>query len=70
MFYDNAIDPYQLNNLAGLPDFAGVQADLDMQLAARLVDIGDPFREADWYIAQWGYTVNPDDGTVPYTNDC
>jgi arylsulfatase A-like enzyme len=70
MFYDNAIDPYQLNNLVGLPDFAGVQSDLDMQLAARLADIGDQFHEGDWYINQWGYTVSPDDGTVAYTYDC
>jgi len=70
MFYDNATDPYQLNNLVGLPDVAALQADLDTRLAAQLAAIGDPFREGDWYINQWGYTVNPDNGAVPYTLDC
>jgi arylsulfatase A-like enzyme len=70
LFYDNASDPYQLNNLVGVPDAAAVQADLDAQLAVRLAEIGDPFREGEWYIEQWGYTVNPDDGTVPYTYNC
>jgi hypothetical protein len=70
MLYDNATDPFQLNNLVGMPDFAAIQAGLDTQLAAQLAAIGDPFREGGWYINQWGYTVNPDDGSVPYTNDC
>jgi arylsulfatase A-like enzyme len=70
MFYDNAADPYQLSNLVGLPDFADVEADLDGQLAARLAAIGDPFREGQWYVDQWGYTVSPDDGAVAYTYSC
>jgi len=69
MFYDNATDPYQLNNLVGLPDSAPVEADLDAQLAARLAAIGDPFRAGEWYIDQWGYTVDGS-GAVPYTTDC
>ena len=65
--YDNAFDPYQMTNVVGLPEYAGVQADLDAQLAARLNAIGDQFHDGDWYIDQWGYTVDPVDGSVPYS---
>jgi hypothetical protein len=40
------------------------------QLAARRAAIGDPVREVGWYVDQWGYKVNPDDGTVAYTYNC
>ena len=67
LLYDNAVDPYQMANLVGRPEYADVQAALDAQLAAKLSAIGDPFHEGQWYIERWGYTVNPDDGAVPYT---
>jgi arylsulfatase A-like enzyme len=67
LLYDNAVDPYQMTNLVNLPGYASLQSDLDARLLAKLDAIGDPFREGAWYIEQWGYTVNPGDGTVPYT---
>ena len=70
LLYDNSADPYQLTNLAGLPDYATVQSELETQLAAKLAAIGDPFREAAWYVDRWGYTVDPNDGSVPYTSSC
>ncbi len=59
-----------MTNLVGLSDYADVQERLDGQLAAKLKAIGDPFREGSFYLDQWGYTVNPGDGTVPYSYSC
>jgi arylsulfatase A-like enzyme len=70
LLYDNAVDPYQMQNLAGRSDYADVQDRLDAQLATRLAAIGDPFREGAWYLDQWGYTVEPGDGAVPYSYGC
>jgi arylsulfatase A-like enzyme len=70
LLYDNAVDPYQMTNLVGLSAYAGVQADLESQLAARLAAIADPFREGAWYVDQWGYTVDPNDGSVPTSYAC
>lgn len=69
LLYDNDWDPYQLNNIVNQPDYAAVQADLELQLAAKLTAITDQFQPGDWYINQWGYTVDSS-GTVPYTTDC
>jgi hypothetical protein len=69
LLYDNDWDPYQLNNIVNQPDYAAVQADLELQLAAKLTAIADQFQPGDWYINQWGYTVDSS-GTVPYTTDC
>jgi arylsulfatase A-like enzyme len=66
LLYDNLTDPYQMTNLVGLTEYADVQARLDDQLAAKLKAIADPFRDGAWYLDQWGYTVDPNDGTVPY----
>jgi arylsulfatase A-like enzyme len=70
LLYDNAVDPYQMTNLVGLPEYAEAQAALDAQLATQLGAIGDPFREGEWYVDQWGYTVDPNDGTVPTLYTC
>jgi arylsulfatase A-like enzyme len=66
LLYDDDLDPYQLNNLVNQPEYAQAQADLETQLAAKLDAIGDPFLPGDWYINQWGYTVDGS-GSVPYT---
>ena len=70
LLYDNAVDPYQMTNLVGLPGYASVQGELEAQLQAKLAAVGDPFREGAWYIDQWGYTVDANDGSVPYTSNC
>lgn len=49
MLYDNQKDPYQMRNLAGLPEAKDVQARLDGQLQQWLKRIGDDFATSD----QW-----------------
>lgn len=65
LLYDNEKDPYQTENLAGKPECADVQAEMESLLAARLRQTGDKFRPGSEYIEKWGYTVNSS-GTVPY----
>jgi arylsulfatase A-like enzyme len=66
LLFDNQEDPYQLNNLAGKPEAATVQAELEAHLARKLKETGDEFLPAGEYIRKWGYKVNAN-GTVPYT---
>jgi len=68
LLYDNVLDPYQMSNLVGASGYADVQAGLDAQLLAKLSAIGDAFHPGGWYLSQWGYTVDPDSGAVPYTD--
>jgi len=41
--YDRETDPYEMDNLAGKPAFAGIQATLEERLQAWIKDTGDPF---------------------------
>jgi len=54
LLYDNDLDPYQVNNVVNQPDYAVVAADLDQQLFARLIAVGDLFQPASYYVNQWG----------------
>jgi arylsulfatase A-like enzyme len=65
LLYDNKADPYQTNNLVGLPKQAKLQGKLDALLARKLRDQHDAFLPGDAYIKQWGYKVDAN-GTVPY----
>ncbi|HPD18001.1 MAG TPA: sulfatase [Planctomycetota bacterium] len=56
LLYDNAADPYQLNNLAGKPEAAELQARLEAELVRKLRETGDEFRPAQYYMDQWHYT--------------
>jgi arylsulfatase A-like enzyme len=67
LLFDNQDDPYQMNNLAGKPGQAVLQAELEAVLTRKLKANGDAFLPAETYIRQWGYPVN-EFGTVPYTN--
>ena len=67
LLYDNETDPYQMNNLAGKPEHAALQAELEAKLAARLRETNDQFLPGGQYIAKWGYTTDAN-GTVPYHN--
>lgn len=67
LLFDNATDPYQTNNLAGIAAAASLQSTLDAQLRRKLVEQKDAFLHARDYIAKWGYTVNTN-GTVPFAN--
>ena len=66
LLYDNETDPYQLDNLVGRAQCAGLQAELDDCLDELLQKYGDEFLHGDEYIRRWGYTVD-ETGTVPYT---
>ena len=65
LLFDNRQDPYQLNNLAGSTDHAGLQADLETILKRKLEQTHDEFLPAASYIKKWGYNVDSS-GTVPY----
>jgi len=66
LLFDNQRDPYQLDNLAGRPEAAELQARLESQLTAKLRQQGDEFLPGPAYLARWGYKVDAT-GTVPYT---
>jgi arylsulfatase A-like enzyme len=67
LLFDNQADPYQMQNLAGRPEAAKLQGELDATLQRKLDKAGDRFQPAEYYIRQWGYQVDAS-GTVPYTN--
>ncbi len=67
LLYDNAADPFQLNNLIDHPECADLRRELDNWLQDRLNAQNDDFLPGAAYIQRWGYTVN-ESGTVPYTN--
>ena len=67
LLFDNREDPFQLENLAGRPEAARVQAELDALLLRRLKSSGDEFRPGPEYLEQRGYRVDAT-GTVPYKN--
>lgn len=65
LLYDNERDQYQMNNLAGRPEAASLQADLERTLQALLDRDGDRFEPGQAYIDHWEY--KPDaNGTMPY----
>lgn len=64
LLYDNAADPYQLDNLVGKPGQEALQARLEGELQKLLKKTGDAFLSGPEYIANWGYTVDAS-GTVP-----
>jgi len=66
LLFDNQADPYQMENLAGRPEHAELQARLDALLLRRLKETNDDFQPAGTYIKKWGYTVDAT-GTVRYT---
>ena len=59
LLFDDKKDPYQLTNLAALPEYAALCRQLDDRLHGILRKIGDPFRPAAYYIEQWGLKVAP-----------
>jgi len=66
LLFDNQADPYQLHNLAGRPEQAALQAQLEALLAEKLRKSGDAFLPAGDYIRRWGYKVDANE-TAPYT---
>lgn len=66
MFFDNVNDPYQMNNLLGHPDFSEIQKDLDIKLNKALNKIGDEFKDKQYYLKKWNYTLDPKKNAIPY----
>ncbi len=64
LLYDNAADPWQLENLVNRADYAAVQRDLDALLTMKLADMGDEFAPGGEYLKRWGYQVDAS-GTMP-----
>lgn len=64
LLFDHERDPYELENLVGLPEHARLQAELDALLERKLAEQQDDFRPGPEYIAKWGYKVDAT-GTMP-----
>jgi len=65
LLYDNLVDPYQMNNLIGSADHAGLQEKLEDILQTKLRQTGDEFNPKQHYLKEWGYHVNKG-GAIPY----
>lgn len=65
LLFDDENDPYQMNNLAGKPEFTELQKQLDEQLMSELDHINDDFRPGKSYIEEWGFEV-VENGHIPY----
>lgn len=64
MMFDNLKDPYQLDNLAGKPDYLKLQSKLDEKLHLALAKIGDePFKAREFYLKKWNLKLNSKDST-------
>jgi arylsulfatase A-like enzyme len=67
LLYDNADDPYQLNNLVDDKEYTEISKTLDATLEQLLDQYEDEFLPGEAYLNRWGY-VTDENGTVPYTN--
>jgi len=65
LLYDNQVDPYQMKNLLGAANHAGLQKKLEDKLQSKLQQTGDEFFPKQHYLEEWGYTVNQG-GAIPY----
>jgi arylsulfatase A-like enzyme len=65
LLYDNAADPYQMENRVNRPESAELQGEMETRLQRLLAEFGDEFRPAREYIEQWGYAVD-EKGAIPY----
>jgi len=67
LLYDNLVDPYQMDNLVGSANHAGLQEKLEGMLQTKLRQTGDEFHPKQHYLKEWGYNVN-EGGAIPYFN--
>jgi arylsulfatase A-like enzyme len=65
LLYDNQVDPYQMHNLVGVAELAGLLKKLEDKLQSKLQQTGDEFHPKEQYLEEWGYTVNSN-GAIPY----
>jgi hypothetical protein len=67
LLFDDVADPYQMTNLVGRAETAGLQKELESMLRKKLSGAKDKFLPGDEYIRKWGYKVD-ETGTFPFTN--
>jgi arylsulfatase A-like enzyme len=65
LLYDNQLDPLQMTNLVGTPQFAQTQTALDKILRQKLAGAHDDFKPAAYYLKKWQYAVDSN-GTMPF----
>ncbi len=65
LMYDNKVDPYQMKNLVGVANHAGLQKKLEGMLQSKLEQTGDKFHPKQHYLEEWGYKVDRG-GNIPY----
>ncbi len=65
LLYDNREDPYQMRNLVGGAEHAGLQQGLDDQLEKEMALRGDELLPARHYLERFGYEVN-EVGAIPH----
>jgi len=58
LLYDNEADPYQMTNLVGMAEHAGLQKELEAKLQSKLDQTGDQFLPKEQYLGKWGYSVD------------
>ncbi len=58
LLYDNEADPHQLKNLAGQPEQAKLQSEMEARLKRKLAEQRDEFRPGPDYVKKWGYQVD------------
>jgi arylsulfatase A-like enzyme len=66
ILFDNATDPYQMNNLIDNPAFSQLQQDLEYKLDSALNKIGDGFQPRDYYLKKWKYVLDEKKNCIDY----
>ena len=61
LLYDNQTDPYQMNNLAGNPEFKELQDQMEKLLQKKLAERKDEFLPANDYMTRWNYLYDRND---------
>jgi arylsulfatase A-like enzyme len=65
LLYDNQVDPYQMKNLVGMDEHAGLQKKLEGMLQSKLQQTSDKFLPQEHTLEEWGYRLN-ERGNIPY----
>ena len=53
LLFDNLADPYQMESLAGQPEYASLLNDFRRQLQGKMASLHDTFPESTWYRERW-----------------
>ena len=66
LLFDNAMDPFQMNNLVGKAEAAAVQSSLENELQGWLTTLDDEFLPLEAYVERFGYDLAPTGHPVYY----